>query len=168
MDSATITWKTTQSSDSLVEYGPTPFYGNSVRDAGLTKNHRIKLRTLSPATTYHFKVTSRNRTGTSFSSEDSQFTTSDPPGPITINITFPKNGGVITRSDTRVEGTFANSTGRETGIVVDETVANVYGNKFFLNHVPLMEGANTIVATATDANGNTATARVTVNSIPRR
>jgi sugar lactone lactonase YvrE len=165
-DSATIAWKTTQPSDSLVEYGPTSSYGDSVRDTSLTKNHRIKLRSLSPATTYHFKVTSKDRTGVSLSSEDSQFTTLDPPGPITINITFPKNGGVITRPDTRVEGTFANSTGRETGIVVDETVANVYGNRFFLNHVPLMEGSNTIVATATDANVNTATARVTVNSIP--
>jgi len=166
VDSATITWKTTQPSDSLVEYGPTSSYGDSVRDTNLTKNHRVKLRSLSPATTYHFKVTSRDRAGASFSSEDNPFTTLDPPGPITINITFPKNGGEITRSDTRVEGTFTNSTGHETGIVVDETVANVYGNKFFLNHVPLIEGSNTIVATATDANGKTATARVTVSSIP--
>jgi hypothetical protein len=165
-DSATITWETVQPSDSQVEYGPTSSYGSSARDAHLTKNHSVKLRSLAPATTYHFKATSTDRTETSLSSGDGQFTTLGPPGPITMNITFPKNGKEITGSDTRVEGTFTNSTGHETGIVVNGTVANVYGNKFFLNHVPLMAGSNTIVATAVDANGNTAMASVAVNSIP--
>jgi hypothetical protein len=41
----------------------------------------------------------------------------------------------------------------------------VYGNQFVANHVPLEEGQNTITAIATDADGNTATASITINAV---
>ncbi|MEW6108581.1 MAG: carboxypeptidase regulatory-like domain-containing protein [Nitrospirota bacterium] len=74
-DSATITWTTDQPSDSLVEYGETTGYGNTAADAGLVTAHAITLNNLSPDTTYHFKVTSRNAGSLSSSSGDSAFTT---------------------------------------------------------------------------------------------
>lgn len=84
-----------------------------------------------------------------------------------LSITFPQDGGIIQRSDIRVEGKIV-STGGETGVVVNGILANVYGDTFVANHVPLVEGANTITATATDGQGNTVIATVTVNAVPAK
>jgi len=62
-----------------------------------------------------------------------------------------------------VQGTLINADGNEIGVTVNGIVAIVYGNQFVVNHVPLQEGANTITATATDNQGYTASASVTVN-----
>ena len=161
MSSATITWTTDQLADSLVEYGTTTSYGSSAADSSLAANHMIILSSLTPATVYHFRVTSKNSYGISSSSDDNSFAT--PANSIILVITFPLDNDTIPRSDTLVKGTVTNSIGSETGVVVNGFIANVYGNEFVANHVPLVEGSNTITALATDVNGNTQTASVTVN-----
>jgi len=75
MNSALITWKTDQPSDSLVEYGATNSYGNSVTDTLSVISHSIILTGLNPSATYHFKVTSSNSYGFSSSSSDNTFST---------------------------------------------------------------------------------------------
>jgi hypothetical protein len=62
-----------------------------------------------------------------------------------------------------VEGTISNVLGFETGVTVNGILAQVYGNQFSANHVPLAEGSNPITAKATDTKGNTQTATVGVN-----
>jgi len=62
-----------------------------------------------------------------------------------------------------VKGTINNSAGSETKVTVNGVVAIVFENKFVANHVPLQEDKNTIAATATGTDGNTATRSVTVN-----
>jgi hypothetical protein len=74
-DSATITWTTDQSSDSLVEYGETTEYGNEKAVANLTTSHSVLLSGLKVNTAYHFRVTSRNAKGLSAISGDDTFTT---------------------------------------------------------------------------------------------
>jgi hypothetical protein len=44
-------------------------------------------------------------------------------------------------------------------------VATVYNGQFFVNHVPLTEGSNTITVTATDTAGNTASVAIIVNAV---
>jgi len=85
--------------------------------------------------------------------------------PITITIDSPPNGASINRPDIMVTGTISNASGYETGVTVNSVVANIYGNQFVANHVPLTEGSNAIVATAIDANGATSTASTTVNAV---
>ena len=46
-----------------------------------------------------------------------------------------------------------NSSGVETGVVVNGVLANVWEDKFFANNLPLQEGKNTITAVARDVNG---------------
>ncbi len=162
---ATITWVTDQPADSLVEYGTSLAYGNSVSDSALAASHQINLAGLKPATLYHYRVTSRNAYGFSASSGDQSFTTLAPINPIALQITFPKNDDTISRLDTRVEGTVTNSTGSETGVVVNGVLAMVSENQFVANHVPLVEGPNPITATATDGQGNVETAEITVSSV---
>lgn len=84
---------------------------------------------------------------------------------ITLTIASPSEGAAINRPDAMVTGTVTNPAGYETGVTVNGVAAIVYGNQFVANHVPLQEGANTITATATDINGATATASVTINAI---
>jgi hypothetical protein len=164
-DSATISWVTDQPADSLVEYGTTVSYGSSVVDPTLVTTHRITLRNLISKTIYHFRVKSTNAYGFSSYSGDISFTTLGLSNPITLKIKIPQNEATFSRVDVRVEGTVAHATGGEIGVVVNGVLASIYGDEYVANHVPLIEGANTITAVATDADGNTETVSVTVNGV---
>jgi len=58
--SAVITWTTDQSSDSVVEYGLSTSYGNSITNGTSLYYHSVALSALSANTTYHFRVKSKN------------------------------------------------------------------------------------------------------------
>jgi hypothetical protein len=162
--SAMITWTTDQPGDSLVEYGLTTAYGNSVKDTILFTNHQIILTGLSLSTTYHFRVSSANANGFSSSSGDYTFRTLGPQSPIVLNIDSPRAGSSLSKSEILVEGAVSHANGLETGVVVNGNIAVVSGNRFVANRVSLAEGQNQIVAVATDVNGSTETASATVNA----
>jgi hypothetical protein len=76
---ATISWTTTQLSDTQIDYGPTPAYGLSTRlKHARTARHLQMLTALTPGTTYHYRVTSCNDRGAA-TSADLTFTTAGPP-----------------------------------------------------------------------------------------
>ena len=85
---------------------------------------------------------------------------------IAISITSPVNGSTILRPDTMIEGTIVNPLGLEVGVNVNGIVALVEGGRFVANHVPLEQGENIIIATATSSEGHTASAQVTVSADP--
>ena len=61
---ASVTWTTDEAADSQVEYGPTVSYGsNTGLDAALVPAHAQALSGLSPGTTYHYRVKSRDGAG---------------------------------------------------------------------------------------------------------
>jgi hypothetical protein len=73
---ATITWTTNESSDSQVEYGLTTAYGsNTTLDTNLATAHSQVLLSLSPSTTYHFRVKSKDSAGNLAMSPDQTFVT---------------------------------------------------------------------------------------------
>lgn len=73
---AAITWTTNEPTDARVEYGPTSAYGtSSALEAALTGAHRIDLSGLTPTTTYHYRVLSRDVSGNAAASADATFTT---------------------------------------------------------------------------------------------
>jgi Domain of unknown function (DUF4082)/Purple acid Phosphatase, N-terminal domain len=58
---ANITWRTSVPSDSQVDYGPSTSYGtSSVVATALVTSHSVTLVSLSPGTSYHFRVRSRD------------------------------------------------------------------------------------------------------------
>jgi hypothetical protein len=73
--SATIIWTTDQSSSSVVEYGLTTSYGTAVTNATMLYYHTMIVGGLSPNTTYHYRVSSRNGSDQTGFSADSVFTT---------------------------------------------------------------------------------------------
>ena len=72
---ATITWDTNESANSLVEYGLTNSYGTSNSNPGLVTAHSVNLTGLTSAMTYHFKVSSTDNGTNTGSSLDQTFTT---------------------------------------------------------------------------------------------
>ncbi len=151
------------------EWGATTSYGNTTSSqsvgSGTTDiNIFANLTGLSPDTTYHYRAVATNAGGTSYGN-DMSFKTLPATTPLILNITYPLEGDTISRPDVMVKGTITNTTGNETGVTVNGMVATVYGNQFVANHVPLVEGSNTITVTAKDIEGNKATASIVVNAI---
>ena len=161
-DSAEITWTTDQSTDSLVSYGNTSVYTDSSYDPPLTESHSEQLNGLSPGTTYHFMIRSENSYGFAVSTNDNTFTTDD--SPISLTINQPIDTALINRPDIMVQGSILNTTGNETGVKVNGISAIIYNGMFFANHVPLIDGLNSIIATASDTANNTASTSILVNA----
>ncbi len=100
--SATITWSTDIASDSRVDFGLTPSYGASGVATGSTRSHSVTLTGLSPATTYHYQVSSAT-CGYSASSVDNTFTTTGRAA--SVEVTSPARGEV-TQAPIAFAGTF--------------------------------------------------------------
>ncbi|MFZ3090030.1 MAG: hypothetical protein WA240_05320, partial [Nitrospirota bacterium] len=83
--------------------------------------------------------------------------------PLEVNITSPVNGVTINRSKTIIKGTIKSDTA-DIGITVNGIIAEIKGNEWIANDVPLTIGANRITATVTDAYGNTDTKTITINT----
>ena len=78
---ATINWTTDQSSDSVIEFGLTAAYGNSITNATALWYHTVTLPGLSPNTTYHYRAKSMNAASQTGVSGDYVFTTVNAPVP---------------------------------------------------------------------------------------
>jgi peroxiredoxin/RNA polymerase subunit RPABC4/transcription elongation factor Spt4 len=81
--SVTATWTTDEPATSQVSYGTSASYGTlqpQQSDTTMLKSHDVTLYGLSPQTTFHFKVTSRDADGNEASSPDATFVTPAPAG----------------------------------------------------------------------------------------
>ncbi|HWI56883.1 MAG TPA: fibronectin type III domain-containing protein, partial [Bacillota bacterium] len=72
---ATLTWTTEQSCDSVAEYGLTTSYGSTRANTTMMYYHTLQLTSLNPGTTYHYRVKSRNAANQTGVSADYVFTT---------------------------------------------------------------------------------------------
>jgi hypothetical protein len=79
---ANVSWTTNEPSDSQVEYGTSVAYGSSTTvAAALVTSHTVTLSGLTAATTYHYRVKSRDAAGNLATSADGSFATSAAPPP---------------------------------------------------------------------------------------
>ena len=83
--------------------------------------------------------------------------------PISLSITSLTNNTTINRPLVIVRGTVTTSA-QEVSIKANGVIADVCGNQFVANNVPLTEGSNTIIANALDSNGAVARAEVAVTA----
>ena len=83
--SASITWRTDEASDSVVQYGVNSTswgnYGNTKTSASLVTSHSIALNGLSAGTTYYYRVRSSDAAGNAVTSGEFSFTTDEDTAP---------------------------------------------------------------------------------------
>lgn len=73
---ATIGWTTSELATSTIQYGTSASYGQTVNLGGSASlNHSTTLSSLSPDTTYHYRITSTDASGNTGMSADETFTT---------------------------------------------------------------------------------------------
>jgi YVTN family beta-propeller protein len=83
--------------------------------------------------------------------------------PLEITITSPPNGAILNGSRTMVKGTIKAGT-TDVGVKVNGIIAEIKGNEWIANNVPLTEGMNIIEAVATDSYGNTSVETITIQT----
>lgn len=82
--------------------------------------------------------------------------------PLSLVVTSPASGAAINGGTALVTGTFQGPA--NTGIMVNGVAANMDGNHFYADGVPLQPGPNTITVTATTPDGLTAVQTISVTS----
>ena len=115
--------------------------------------------TVSPAQTTTYTITATGPGGTI---TDSATITVN--SVISLNITSPANGALVDRPDILVRGTVGNACNNETSITINGMPAVVNQAQFFVNHVPLTDGENTITVHALDIQGNTLEGTIVVTA----
>jgi hypothetical protein len=115
--------------------------------------------TMYPMQTTTYTITATGSGGTTTASAAVTLT-----HPITLQITEPLDGAVLSDIAVTVKGTIAHARGIETGLLVNGMIVSIDGDQFIANHVPLVQGENTITAMATDASGITRSDSITVNA----
>jgi hypothetical protein len=75
LDSAVISWNTSNPSVSVIEYGINESYGKILKDQNKVQEHTVKLSGLESATTYHFIIRGSDDSGKLMVSEDNTFQT---------------------------------------------------------------------------------------------
>ena len=115
-NSVQITWDTDEDASSIVEYGTTMSYGTSTSETDTSprvSSHTVNISGLSPSTTYHFKVSSKDAANNTGESTDQTFTTSaapdvTPPTISNINVTPTHNSVQITWDTNENASSFVN------------------------------------------------------------
>lgn len=87
LSEAVITWETSKSTTSVVEYGTTNLYGERKESSSLTKEHEVRLSGLDLGVTYHFRVKGRDENGVFYSSSDNVFQPKSPPTITEVEVT---------------------------------------------------------------------------------
>ena len=119
-ESTTISWTTNEAADSLVTWGPTDKFGLTTSGTKLVKKHSVKLSSelLFPGATYHYKVTSKDKSGNKTSSETMKFLI--PGFKIQLKVTD-KNGNPVAGAEVEIVGDGKGVTD-ENGIATIENV----------------------------------------------
>lgn len=111
-----IAWKTDLPADTLLEYGMSTEYGQSASDPDLRTAHAASLEGLAPATTYHFRIRTRDEYGNTTFTDDQTFTTLPigqlPPGAVGF-WNFDGLGGTAVNDVTGTGNTGARSGGTQ-------------------------------------------------------
>lgn len=115
--------------------------------------------TLTPAVTTTYRLEATNQSGTT--TEVVTVRVLDPAS-LAVAITSPQAGENFTVPQVLVQGIVTTGTD-EVGVTVNGMPAQVHGNRFFANNVPLGEGENIISVKATEPSGTTVSDTVTVS-----
>ncbi len=152
-NSAIIVWNTDRPANSIVEYGTSTAYGQSVSQLGYVNDHAVPLSGLNIGTLYHYRVISSDVGSNSATSSDYTFTTNTdttPPGNVTLiatpgdtvvmlDWTLPSDPDFAGTRLLRKTGTFP--TNPLDGLVIYDGTSNTYLDTGLINGVTYYYGA---------------------------
>ncbi len=158
-DNATITWTTSLAATSVVEYGTSVSYGATVTETDSVTTHSVALTSLSPNTSYHYRVSGADSNGQTFTSGDFSFTTASPPTlPATPTITSPLEKDFLFDQRPNITGLSANGTtvrvsldGKENGTAATTAGDDGVGTFAYRPPTGLSYGTHTVSVIARDA-----------------
>ena len=161
---ANVSWTTDEPSDSQVEYGTSATYGSSTTvAAALVTSHTMTLGGLNTATTYHYRVKSRDAAGNLATSTGGSFSTTAAPdttAPV-VSISSPASGATV-GTTVSIAATATDNVGvtgvqfRVDGTAVgSEDTTNPYSASWDTTTVG--NGSHALTAIARDAAGNQTT-----------
>jgi hypothetical protein len=168
---AIVTWTTDVAATTQVEYGTTTAYGTlTTLNSALVTSHSQAIAGLTAGTLYHYRVHSKNSTGTESISGDFTFSTNSTTDttPPTVTITAPTSGATLSSTVT-VTATASDNVGvASVQFLVDGnnlgTLDTTSPYQATWNTTTATNGAHTLSARALDAAGNVGNAvGVTVN-----
>lgn len=126
--SATVTWTTNEAATTQVQYGITTAYGSTTSlNSTLLTTHSQALTGLTSATTYHFRVLSRDAAGNLAVSSDRTFTT------LAADTTRPTISSVATTNVTSTGATVTWTTNEPATTQVQYGTTTAYGSTTGLN-----------------------------------
>lgn len=143
---ATLSWNTSHAESCSIEPG--------IGNVGLSGSIAV-----SPAQTTTYILTASGPGGT-----ESILATVIVLPVMSLQISSPLPGEWVSGPSVMVKGTVTNASGMETGITVNGVVAELHGNDFAANHVPLVEGENIIAVNALDTEGHTSAATFSIQA----
>ncbi len=76
---AIVTWSTSKSASSIVEYGTSTSYSEKMESDTFVKDHEVHLSGLNQGITYHFRVKGEDEDGRIYASSDQTFEPKSPP-----------------------------------------------------------------------------------------
>lgn len=142
--SATIGWSTNESADTQIQYGATTAYGSSTAlNPTLATTHSQNLTGLTPSTTYHYRVLSKDAAGNLATSGDNTFITPAPP-----DTTPPTFSGITASGLTSNSVAITWSTNEPATTQVEYGLTTSYGSLSTLdatlvtNHTRTLSGLN--------------------------
>ncbi|MCX6000573.1 MAG: fibronectin type III domain-containing protein, partial [Chloroflexi bacterium] len=162
--SAVIAWNTDEPSTTQVEYGTTTAYGSvTTLDANLVNSHSVTLTALTPGTTYHYRLRSKDASSNEAVSLDGSFATATVP-----DTTPPLISGVTSSPPTSASVVITWITDEASTTQLDYGATGVYGlttpldTRFLTTHTVTLTGLTPSTpyyyqVKSRDASGNEAT-----------
>lgn len=138
------------------------YFGGIKKPATYISNTKLQIALTSEdlKTPGQYEVMTYNMTPGGGNSNKINFTVKNP---LEITVTSPQSGTTINKAKVMVKGTFK-SGNQDVGITVNGIIAEIKGNEWIANNLPLAIGTNTITAIIKDNTGNTASALITINT----
>lgn len=145
---AKLDWETEGADSVRFGYGLTEFPVN-----------RLGTLIVSPAATTTYRIKAANPNGNTLAAVTVRVLD---PSSLAVAITSPQGGEDVSLPQMLVQGIMTTGAD-EVGVTVNGIPAQVQGNRFFVNNLPLVQGENNITVKATEPGGATVSDTVTVS-----
>lgn len=159
-DSAVVSWVTSKTANSIVQFGLDTAYKNASYGANLVTSHSNTLVNLQPSTLYHYRVNSIDENGNLGTSEDATFVTTDALGlPADASLTdssasVTDNDSMFSAAMSRAASFISAMSGRVSINSLEAAIASQYNLIRQLSEMvppPLLGGEPRVIVTANSA-----------------